>query len=965
MARSNSYEASIRFDLENATELEKQLASIFSDPYITNFREKMDAAFRSRKGFLNEQKELAATLERARQTLAQMVKEGNNNKRVAQELRAVGTLVEKAQKEILNLERQRVSAGQDLLNLKKQLLKQGEVDDKTNRQALKGIQALSAAERGVQKEIEAQADAIQHRRNLIEVSRKERERGVSVGAKLAASEERVTAAIVGRTKAAIRGGQSEEEATDRVTDAIAERIRAEIRAGEAAEDAAKKAEKGQIKTTLAGQNVLRIIQDSQYGMMGMANNIEQLSESLVHMYQKEVLLNGATGALGRTLKGTFMPLVVGPMAIATIVTLTIALTSSTDKLAAAYDGLRKKLGFLSQQQVRYNQALREQENIRKRARAGEYVSEEIGNITELSEIERRREGIGMSTSSARRVIARGKPEGFDDWENGQDVAEGVARRGGAMGPGGVFELPAEINDRSFTTLQLQRFDEYKQALKLLDDNVATLAELDTREAELRAEEQAVLDSGGGLTVEAAMVEADTDTPSDAEVRRGLNADLELRSLQVAAMKEGPEKRAAQVRLQYDELRRQYAQEEGRTAAQKQQLIDATHAAEEQALEDVAADREEIDRQIRDARIAAMEDEKARRIAEIDAQYDSELEAHRNNAELTAEDLAEIERYVEERRGRAKREEIERQEEQTRELRRNHRESTIRYAGGTESITAAARAPLFNQMEYWEGRDAQIRDRSESRLAQNTAEVGDVTRARNDLTDDVENGRYETEEERERMLDWIGAYNDRLLALKDEEKRIVEEANAEIIENEKEKRLTIVAAYGQIASEMSAVFGNMASVVSGQSDEAFKAQQKFLYVQAVMDAISAGVGIYQSYATSKTIPAPYNMIIAGVQSAAVVSTLMGKAKQIKNMSLDGAGGGNVTGGYTTLNGAMTGKRISEYEGDRRGRERGDAQQQSEAIEKLTARIGDLKVVMDDATASEVYNTGKKIVTRNRI
>lgn len=103
---------------------------------------------------------------------------------------------------------------------------------------------------------------------------------------------------------------------------------------------------------LGGQNVLRVIQDMQFGMFGVANNIEQVSESFAHL-QKQ------TGSAKETMRAMLMPLVSGPMAIATITTVTVALVSSWDSLVAGFKDFRSTVRGATGEQKQFNAALRE------------------------------------------------------------------------------------------------------------------------------------------------------------------------------------------------------------------------------------------------------------------------------------------------------------------------------------------------------------------------------------------------------------------------------------------------------------------------------------------------------------------------------------------------------------------------------------------------------------------------------
>lgn len=978
MASSNNYQASIRIDLENASELEKEIAAVFSNKHISHFRAGVDAAFRSRKGFLSEQKELVRILSQAKEQLAAMVREGQATHRVHQELTTVDRTLNKVQGEILALERERTEESKKLLDIKKALLKQGDVDDATNQKALGGIKALSKAEQDLAaqraKEAAERADREQHLINTLKAQQKERARsgGPGPGAKIAEAEKRAENAIVDRARASVRAGKREEQALARVNDSLRQRVLAELKAGEAAEEGGQKAERAAVKNTLASQNVLRVIQDSQYGMMGMANNIEQLSESFGRMYGEFRKNNSAAKALGLTLKSTFMPLVMGPMALATIVTLTLALAQGTDKLKEAYDRVRVAIGLMTEAQLRFNNAARDGNRIRKDIASGKYTQDYIIGLNDLDEARSHLEFASHQVERTSSPIPKGMLD-YYRWENREESFAGRSRDWLAENVpgvfGGLFRAGAALDDWANAPDRPADYDLYKPQIESHVRWKVEEAELQNKVAELQAEKDAE-DRYTGPLVETDKPRKDSG-PSRSELNRGANFDLEMEELRIAAMKDGPDKRQAEVRLRFARQRREYDQQEGYSSAQRERLKGATYGAEAQALKDAARDEDEARRVIEEARIAAIRDEGLRRLEEIDHQHDLRIEQARDNAELEADELAELERLIEGSRTTAKIEERRRQkEEEDREAAQERRErwnaarQAERFERQTAGIAAPGNAPLFGRVGVWQAREIEVYNERAQRLAQNAQAASDVTAERDRMQADLDGGEFDTQAERDEALAWIDRYNERLAALKGEELRIIQDANNKIIQNEAEKRMTIVSAYGEIASQMSAAFGSMASVVAGSSEEAFRNQQQFLYSQAVMDALSAGVGIYRSYVTSP-IPPPLNGILAAAQSTATVAGLMAKAKEIKNMSLGGGAGGGHSAQFVQLNGAVTGKRIREYEGDRAARDDEKSARQNEAIEKLTRRIGDLKVVMDDRTAVDVYNTAQKVVKRNRI
>lgn len=88
------------------------------------------------------------------------------------------------------------------------------------------------------------------------------------------------------------------------------------------------AEKATLRTALASTNMIRVIQDAPFGMLGMANNIQELSQSISIMTAK-------TGSMGLAIKTAFMPLITGPMMLPFLITIVTTLALSWDKLGSA------------------------------------------------------------------------------------------------------------------------------------------------------------------------------------------------------------------------------------------------------------------------------------------------------------------------------------------------------------------------------------------------------------------------------------------------------------------------------------------------------------------------------------------------------------------------------------------------------------------------------------------------------
>jgi len=105
------------------------------------------------------------------------------------------------------------------------------------------------------------------------------------------------------------------------------------------------------KTSLASQNVIRIVQDAPFGLFGVANNIEQVAESFSRLLASE-------GSVRKALSKMFLPLFTGPMAIPLVISIVTALALSWDKLAAQIDNAKVALGLMTDAQREFNKVVR-------------------------------------------------------------------------------------------------------------------------------------------------------------------------------------------------------------------------------------------------------------------------------------------------------------------------------------------------------------------------------------------------------------------------------------------------------------------------------------------------------------------------------------------------------------------------------------------------------------------------------
>lgn len=110
--------------------------------------------------------------------------------------------------------------------------------------------------------------------------------------------------------------------------------------------------KGWQKNSLHATNVLRVIQDAPFGMLGMGNNIQVLGESFARLREEG-------HSFGEIAKRMFVPLVAGPMAISSIITLITVLATKWDVIVEKWEKAKELLSGLTQEQKNLNQAIRD------------------------------------------------------------------------------------------------------------------------------------------------------------------------------------------------------------------------------------------------------------------------------------------------------------------------------------------------------------------------------------------------------------------------------------------------------------------------------------------------------------------------------------------------------------------------------------------------------------------------------
>lgn len=108
----------------------------------------------------------------------------------------------------------------------------------------------------------------------------------------------------------------------------------------------------QRRTVMSSQNMLRVIQDSPFGMLGMANNFQMLGEDISRGMAK------GESAIS-TLKAGIKGLIMGPMALAAVVAIGTIIIQKWDVIMEKGQQLKETLDGLSRSQRDFNAAVRE------------------------------------------------------------------------------------------------------------------------------------------------------------------------------------------------------------------------------------------------------------------------------------------------------------------------------------------------------------------------------------------------------------------------------------------------------------------------------------------------------------------------------------------------------------------------------------------------------------------------------
>ena len=155
-------------------------------------------------------------------------------------------------------------------------------------------------------------------------------------------------------------------------------------------------------------------------------------------------------------------------------------------------------------------------------------------------------------------------------------------------------------------------------------------------------------------------------------------------------------------------------------------------------------------------------------------------------------------------------------------------------------------------------------------------------------------------------------NAEMKSLAAEEVAIQKETADKIRRIQEAKQQAILGIHRDTLGAASDLFGSLNTLAAREGEKGLEETKKFLFAQAVAEAIASGISAYQSIMAMKGIPFPVKAVFAGVQMAAITARLMAAARSIKQVGKNGGGStGVVTGGFVQLNSSVTGQRVANF------------------------------------------------------
>lgn len=592
--------------------------------------------------------------------------------------------------------------------------------------------------------------------------------------------------------------------------------------------ATEKNAKATIKTTLASQNVIRIIQDSPFGMMGIANNIEQMAESFGR-------LTTQTGSLRGAMKATFMPLVTGPMALPLIISLITAFTLSYDKLGAALDTVKVKLGLITEAQAEYNKEVAkiEKDGIKTLANAVPEEELQMALDNARNSLENTTDDIKKSGKEFADAF------GFNFGQATNRINEFNEANSVAMKTGGTALEPSKDVSSAMSAMSSDIGKRIKDARKQAED-IGKFIEIVENNDKLLLQRQklsAALGQGLGFG-------DDSSSTKDKKGKKVKSIEDAAIQLRIDAMEEGITKVIAQIKLNAKKERKTLIEEFG----QREDLLKLLEEKESSSIQQALDKRRD---EINKANEKDIEEKRKQAIADRKERERLMLQAIKDETSATMFGIEERALKI-----------------------RNKIGDSDPFALDIANVKAVGEAQL-----------AEVHARQKELGMLLDAELADKALA-----------------------------NAELKTLSQEEIRIRQDTAEQVKKIEEAKKMAILSIHRETLGAASDMFGSFNTLAAREGEKGLEETKKFLFAQAVAEAIGSGISAYQSIMGMKGIPFPVKAVYAGVQMTAITARLMAAARSIKQVGKNGGAtsAGAISGGFTQLNSSVTGQRVTNFQ-----------------------------------------------------
>lgn len=308
------------------------------------------------------------------------------------------------------------------------------------------------------------------------------------------------------------------------------------RYGQEGAEAGQRVERSMRRTSQTSQNLLRIIQDAPFGILGVANNIQALAEDL-----------GRASTQGRgminQLKTGVKNLITGPFAIPAIITAVTVLWQSWDKVVNGINQLKGVLGIITELEAEVSSA-------------NESIEEQINKYSELKAVVKGLAGLeGEELVDAQKTLALQLTDTTTALSDAEQKLEDVQARQSELAKAGEGNSEAFRDLGRESGVLQQKISDLGPEQTALQQALRATAAGSLQELRLRNK---LIDAYGLSEAQARkLAKAITEkTEAQRAENQAINANLKLRELQNEARQEGLERTLEEIDIAAERRRNQ-------------------------------------------------------------------------------------------------------------------------------------------------------------------------------------------------------------------------------------------------------------------------------------------------------------------------------------------------------------------------------------------------------------------------